>query len=194
MMEFIHGLKLRMKQTLISLFISTFLLMGCSKQETPIEPKQEEQKPQRSSEQEIEKAKEDLIKTNPALAPATNDLTPEQAKQAAQRTYDYALDEEKFITDAFKLKEFKTLEDYGLHPKDSLFPNDEMAFPYGRCEEMFGDVKGLAFSMQILLREDTAVNRKIYRDHQGNFERSKKECARLLKMPYNEVEKEYEDS
>lgn len=177
-----------MKQTLISLFISTFLLMGCSKQEEPIESKQEH------SEQEIEKAKEDLIKANPALAPATHDLTPEQAKQAAQKTYDYALDEKKFITDAFKLKEFKTLEDYGLHPKDSMFPNDEMAFPYGRCEEMFGDVKGLASAMQILLREDTAANRRIYRDHEGNFERSKKECARLLKMPYSEVEKEYEES
>lgn len=182
-----------MNKILLSLCLITALMTGCSKHEEPVQS-QQIGTTKEPTEIELAKAKEELIKANPALAPATNNLTPEEAKQAAQRTYENALNEEAFINNAFKLKDKNTLDNYVMHPKDSMFPNDERAFPYGSCEVVFSDVQNLASVMAVNLKEDNALNKRMYKEHQENLDESKQECLRLLRMSFSEVEKEYEDS
>ncbi|GAB3044688.1 hypothetical protein GCM10027155_07180 [Acinetobacter apis] len=66
--------------------------MGCSKLEESAQS-QQETIAKEPSQSDLAKAQDELIKSNPSLAPATNNLTPEQAKQAAQKTYDNPLNE-----------------------------------------------------------------------------------------------------
>ena len=201
MMEFIYGLKLRMKQTLISLFISTFLLMGCSKQE-------EQKQIEKSNNAEIS------IASNPVSNSSTSQvaaMTPEQAHEFIQKLYKKIENDQKFLEYSFKQHDKKAVADYVANDWNkyaytpysekeakqtgaSYFPDDDTIAPYLTCDATFSDLLFYANSISLLLTENNPNSHRIYTESKGNLERSKQKCLRLLKMPYSKVEEEYENN
>lgn len=133
------------------------------------------------------------------------EISPEQARNFAKKLYQKIDDDEKFLRDAYQLKEQQTINKYQLkdwpnyvnvpygeaeakmqfgHP---YFPNSQVASPYTICDAAFSELYSWAGTMNTLLKEDTAVMRKIVREHEQNYLESKAECSKRVKMTYDQA-------
>lgn len=141
---------------------------------------------------------EDLIKTE--------DLTEIEAYEFAQELFKKIEDDEKFLKDAFELKEYNTLSKYVLtdwpeytdrphsyYPKAQVtygskyFPESDAVSPYTSCDTAFRDLYIYASAMQHLIREDTATFRKILRQEQKDYSKSKSRCKKRVDMTYEQA-------
>lgn len=134
------------------------------------------------------------------------ELTENEAYNFAQDLYKKIEDDEKFLEDAFELKEYDTISKYVLtdwpeyanrphrfYPKAPVsyghkyFPESDTVAPYTACDTAFIDLSILAGSMMRLVQEDTATLRKIYRMEHEDFLKSKAQCKERVNMTYEQA-------
>lgn len=141
---------------------------------------------------------EDLIKAE--------DLTRTEAYEFSQELFKKMEEDEKFLKDAFELKEYNTLSKYVLtdwleytdrphryYPKAQVtygskyFPESDAVSPYTSCDTAFRDLYLYASAMEKLLRDDTATNRQTYRTRKENYLKSKARCKARVDMTYEQA-------
>ena len=129
-----------------------------------------------------------------------------EAYEFAQELYKKIESDEKFIEDAFELKEYNTLSKYvstdwieyteqphRFYPKAQVtygskyFPEGKSVAPYTACDTAFRDLYIYASAMQHLILEDTATFRKILRQEQEDYLKSKSRCKKRVDMTYEQA-------
>ncbi|AYO54933.1 hypothetical protein [Acinetobacter wuhouensis] len=125
-------------------------------------------------------------------------LSPTEAKIFAENLLKKINDDEKFIEDAFELKEQNTLEKYFYDIQSYKFPNqddssksfwvdaDALA-PYVKCSTALDDLQLYASALKNQLREDTATTRKIVRQEKEDYQKSKAQCEARVKLSYDQA-------
>lgn len=125
-------------------------------------------------------------------------LTPIEAKAFAENLLKKINDDEKFINDAYALKEQNTLEKYFYDNQSYKFPDPEnyqnsywkdpeALAPYTKCSTALDDLQLYANALKNKLREDTATMRKIARQEKEDYEKSKAQCERRAKLTYEQA-------
>lgn len=136
----------------------------------------------------------------------TEDLTETEAYEFAQELFKKIEGDEKFLRDAFELKEYNTLSKYVLtdwpeyvnrphrfYPKAQVsygykyFPSGDTVSPYTPCDTALIDLNLYAGAMQHLIREDTATMRKILRQEEEDYLKSKARCKKRVDMTYEQA-------
>ncbi|ENX48774.1 MULTISPECIES: hypothetical protein [Acinetobacter] len=170
-------------------------LVGCSKEE---EPKTETTATNATEQAEPKPVEQESSQSG-------EDFTPEQAQAFAKNLLHKIEEDEKFLNDAFELKEYDTLSKYVLNDwpnyinqpfsadnaKNSYgrpyFPASDIADPYAVCDTAFSDLNLYAGAMMNLVREDSATLRKIFRKEKEDFLKSKAQCVERVNMTYDEA-------
>lgn len=136
----------------------------------------------------------------------SEDLTDVEAYNFAQELFKKIDDDEQFLKDAFELKEYNTLSKYvssdwieytdqphRYYPKAQVsygskyFPESDTVSPYTACDTAFRDLYLYANAMQDLIREDTATLRKILRQEENDYYKSKARCKKRVDMTYEQA-------
>ncbi|EHU3413510.1 hypothetical protein AXE46_RS08095 [Acinetobacter baumannii] len=133
------------------------------------------------------------------------ELSPDEAKRFATGLLKKINDDEKLIRDAYELKEEKTLEKYVLNDWNSYvqkpfseveekmgyghlyFPSSAVMYPYTSCDTAFTDLNLLANALYQQVREDTATMRKIVRQEDADYLKSKNKCEERVGLTYEEA-------
>lgn len=142
---------------------------------------------------------------------SSEDLTEKEAYEFAQDLFKKIEDDEKFVKDAFELKEENTLFKYVVtdwpeyvnkphrfYPKAQVihgykyFPSGEAVSPYTPCDTALLDLNLYASAMQHLIREDTATLRKILRQEEEDYLKSKARCEARVKVSYEQALADHE--
>ena len=148
----------------------------------------------------------DPINTVPSKSTVNADLSNVEAYEFAQELYKKIESDEKFLEDAFELKEYNTLSKYvsndwpeyterphRFYPKAQVtysskyFPEGKSVAPYTACDTAFRDLYLYASAMEKLLRDDTATNRQTYRTRKENYLKSKARCKARVDMTYEQA-------
>lgn len=134
------------------------------------------------------------------------DLTETEAYNFAQELFKKIEEDEKFLKDAFELKEYNTLSKYvstdwleytdqphRYYPKAQVnygskyFPEGDAVSPYTACDTAFRDLYLYASAMQNLVHDDTAILRKILRQEENDYLKSKARCKERVDMTYEQA-------
>ncbi|MDC5071469.1 hypothetical protein [Acinetobacter baumannii] len=133
------------------------------------------------------------------------ELTPDEAKKFAVQLLKKINDDEKFIRDAAELKEKETLEKYVMNdwneyvqkPFSSVeekmdighayFPSSTIMYPYTSCDTAFTDLNLYANALYQQVREDTATMRKIVRQEEEDYLKSKAKCEARVSLSYEQA-------
>ncbi|WP_228286624.1 hypothetical protein [Acinetobacter pittii] len=133
------------------------------------------------------------------------ELTPDEAKKFAVQLLKKINEDEKFIRDAAELKEKETLEKYVMHDWNdyvqkpfstveekmgighAYFPSSTVMYPYTSCDTAFTDLNLYANALYQLAREDTATMRKIVRQEEDDYLKSKAKCEARVKLTYEQA-------
>lgn len=139
-----------------------------------------------------------------------SEMSEDQAKEFAINLLSKINEDEKFIKDAYELKEQATLEKYvitdwnkyvqtpfsEIEAKEGFghlyFPKSEVAAPYIPCDTAFTDLQLYASTMSQHLRDDTATMRKIVRQEEQDYLKSKAQCEARINMTYKQAYEAYE--
>ena len=140
------------------------------------------------------------------------DLSETEAFEFAQELYKKIDTDEKFVKDAFELKEEQTLDHYVVNdwfefankphrfsPKalaqygNVYFPDGDVMKPYFVCDTAFRDLNIYAGAMERVVNQDSAINRKILRQEQADFLKSKELCSKRVSMSYADAFTDYEN-
>lgn len=120
--------------------------------------------------------------------------------------------DEQMLTDAFKAKDVKRIENYSLYewqdyinkpygPEEEkmefghrYFPSSDKASVYTVCDTAFGDLNLLAGAMVHVL-EDPANGsfQKIYKQEFEDYSKSKAECQARVSLSFDDAVKAYEN-
>lgn len=184
-----------MKKRVFTTLICMMVLAGCSKSKAPKTETTNSGTSEQTTSQPVEQQKSQL----------TEDITPEQAHKFAKNLLNKIEEDEKFLNDAFELREYNTLSKYvmtdwpnyvnqpysDVEAKQPMgrpyFPVSDVASPYAKCDTALGDLFNYAGAMENLVREDTATLRKIYRKEKEDFFKSKAQCAERVNMTYDQA-------
>ncbi|WP_407324356.1 hypothetical protein [Acinetobacter pittii] len=138
-------------------------------------------------------------------APLGTELTPDEAKKFAIKLLKKINDDEKFIRDAYELKEKDILEKYVMNdwneyvqkPFSSVeakigighayFPSSTVMYPYTSCDTAFTDLNLYANALYQQVREDTATMRKIVNQEEADYLKSKAQCEAQVKLTYEQA-------
>ncbi|WP_228718960.1 hypothetical protein [Acinetobacter pittii] len=133
------------------------------------------------------------------------ELTPDEAKKFAVQLLKKINEDEKFIRDAYELKEQQTLEKYVVtdwnsyvqQPYSSVeekngfghlyFPSSSVMYPYTSCDTAFTDLNLFAVALSHQLREDSATMRKIVRQEEADYLKSKAKCEERVNLTYEQA-------
>lgn len=162
----------------LMLGLGLLVLSGCSKDSTETMPQ--------SSVQEVTTSSD------------TNSLTPVEAKSFAIKLLKKINDDERFVLDAYALKEQPTLEKYFYDVQAYMKPNPEdfsdsywidsnALAPYTKCDTALIDLQLYASAMSRQLRDDTATMRKIVRQEEKDYKKSKSECEKRVNLTYEQA-------
>ncbi|MEK5786006.1 hypothetical protein [Acinetobacter pittii] len=183
------------------LVVGLLTLAGCSKE--PVAEKSSDSEQYVSgvtSQQEAAYAEEQANST-----PEKKELTPDEAKNFAVQLLKKINEDEKFILDAYELKEKDTLEKYvmndwneyvqkpfsGVEEKMGIghayFPSSTVMYPYTSCDTAFTDLNLYANALYQQVREDTATMRKIVRQEEADYLKSKAKCEARVKLTYEQA-------
>lgn len=181
----------------IILLICALSLIGCS----------DESKNMTQSVNKIERPDKSITSTQKQESNAFESsaaLTPEKAKEFAVSLVEKIKEDEKFILDAFELKETEMLGQYfydiqsfmfpySNEPTKSYWPDSNLLDPYIKCDTALRDLQIYSNALFHQLRSDTPTSRKIVRQEKEDFENSKMECTERANMTYDEAMKTYEE-
>lgn len=128
----------------------------------------------------------------------TEELSPVEAKSFATLLLKKINDDEKFVLDAYELKEQPTLEKYFYDlqaymqpvPDDftkSYWPDSDLLSPYTKCDTALRDLQLYANALSHQLRDDTASTRKIVRQEEEDYRKSKAKCEERVNLTYEEA-------
>ncbi|WP_227591969.1 MULTISPECIES: hypothetical protein [Acinetobacter] len=138
-------------------------------------------------------------------ASEVKELTPDEAKKFAVQLLKKINDDEKFIRDVYELKEKETLEKYVMHDWNdyvqkpfsaveekmgighAYFPSSTVMYPYTSCDTAFTDLNLYANALYQQVREDTATMRKIVRQEEDDYLKSKAKCEARVKLTYEQA-------
>ncbi|MHA4952226.1 hypothetical protein [Acinetobacter pittii] len=178
------------------LIVGLLALTGCSKE--PV----------------VEKTTDSNVATQPEVTSQTDqatassdakELTPDEAKHFAVQLLKKINDDEKFLRDAYELKEVETLEKYVMYdwndyvqkPFSSIeekmgfghmyFPSSTVMYPYTSCDTAFTDLNLFANALYQQVREDTATMRKIVRQEEADYLKSKAKCESRVSLTYDQA-------
>ena len=154
----------------------------------------------------------DPINTVPSKSTLNEDLSDVEAYEFAQELYKKIESDEKFLEDAFELKEEQTLDHYVVNdwfefanrphrfsPRalaqygNVYFPDGDVMKPYFVCDTAFRDLNIYAGAMERAVNQDSAINRKILRQEQADFLKSKELCSKRISMSYVDALADYEN-
>lgn len=127
-----------------------------------------------------------------------NNLTTEEAKQFAVNLLKKINDDEKFILDAYELKEQATLEKYYYDVQAYMRPDpddfsksywikSDLLAPYTKCDTALLDLQLYALALKNQLREDSATMRKIVRQEKEDYQKSKAKCEERVNLTYEQA-------
>lgn len=141
----------------------------------------------------------------------SEDLTESEATEFAKELFKKIEEDEKFLLDAFELKEEQTLFRYvatdwhtyankphKFYPKaqpkfgNVYFPEGDIMKPYFVCDTAYRDLNIYASAMEHVADQDTAINRKILRQEKDDFINSKELCAKRITLKYEQALADYE--
>lgn len=188
-----------MKNSILAVILFGSILTGCSNSDNKPTSENETATP---TETKVETQSNTLTESQEPVS----DLTEAEAYEFAKTLYKKINSDERFVKDAFELKEYNTLSKYVLsdwfeytnqphryYPKAQVsygskyFPQSDAVSPYTACDTAFGDLFLYANAMQHLLREDTAVSRKILRQEEEDYLKSKARCKERVDMTYEQA-------
>lgn len=169
------------------LIVSMLALTGCSKK---VDSDQLNDSPQASSETKVQQ--EELVD------PALKKLTPDEAKSFATKLLKKIDDDEKYVLDAYELKEQPTLEKYFYDvqaymqpiPDDftkSYWTDSDALAPYTKCDTALRDLQLYASALSQQLKDDTATTRKIVRQEEEDYRKSKAKCEERVHLTYEQA-------
>ncbi|ORF03604.1 hypothetical protein BGI05_05170 [Snodgrassella alvi] len=135
-------------------------------------------------------------------------LKPEEAKSFATKLLKKINDDELYIKDAYKLGEYKIIDQYVLvdlpnymmNPYSEAevnsigtkyFPESDVMNPYASCDTALRDLSIYAGALSRQLKSDTAITRKIVREEKEDFEKSRAKCKKRVNMNYEDALKAY---
>lgn len=181
----------------IILLICTLSLIGCS----------EESKNKTQSVGEVERLDKGITnaqKKESIVFESSTIKTPEKAKEFAISLSEKIQEDEKFILDAFELKETERLGQYfydiqtfmfpdSNDPTKSYWPDTNLLDPYLKCDTALRDLQIYSNALFNQLRNDTSTARKIVRQEKEDFEKSKMKCNNRVNMTSDEAIKAYEE-
>lgn len=128
----------------------------------------------------------------------TKNMTPVEAKKFITELFKKINDDEKFVLDAYELKEQATLEKYFydvqayMQPNsedfsDSYWIDSEALAPYTKCDTALRDLQLYANALSNQLKDDTATMRKIVRQEEEDYKKSKSQCEERLNLTYEQA-------
>lgn len=188
-----------MKNYILTVILFGSILTGCSNSDNKPTSENETATP---TETKVETQSNTLTESQEPVS----DLTEAEAYEFAKNLYKKIDSDERFVKDAFELKEYNTLSKYvssdwieyseqphRYYPKAQAtigrkyFPQNGAVTPYNSCDTAFTDLYLYANAMQDLLREDTAVSRKILRQEEEDYLKSKARCKERVDMTYEQA-------
>ena len=158
-----------------------------------------------------------VIKEDTSVTPtneilSSEDLTETEATEFAKELFKKIEDDEKFLLDAFELREEQTIFRYvatdwhnyankphKFYPKaqqefgNVYFPEGDIMKPYFVCDTAYRDLNIYAGAMEQVVDQDTAINRKILRQEKDDFVNSKTLCAKRIALKYEQALADYEN-
>lgn len=169
------------------LVVCMLALTGCSKK---VDSDQLNDSPQASSETKVQQ--EELVD------PTLKKLTPGEAKSFATKLLKKIDDDEKYVLDAYELKEQPILEKYFYDvqaymqpiPDDftkSYWTDSDALAPYTKCDTALGDLQLYALALSQQLKDDTATTRKIVRQEEEDYRKSKAKCEERVHLTYEQA-------
>ena len=158
--------------------LGVLVLAGCSKNSSEAEPQ--------TSVQEV------------SVSSNTKSLTPVEAKSFATNLLKKINDDEKFVLDAYVLKEQSTLEKYFYDVQAYMKPNpedfsdsywldSEALAPYTKCDTALIDLQLYASALSKQLKDDNATMRKIVRQEEEDYKKSKSKCEERVNLTYEQA-------
>ena len=173
--------------------LSVLALIGCTKEPVNENASDKEQSPSSSA------------IANNIVSSDVEELTPTEARNFAVNLLKKINDDEQFIRDAYELKEIATLEKYVLNDWNNYvskpfspveekigfghlyFPSSNAMSPYTICDTAFTDLNLYANALYKQLREDTATIRKIVRQEEADYLKSKAKCEERVNLTYDQA-------
>ncbi|MFW1760578.1 hypothetical protein [Acinetobacter calcoaceticus] len=184
------------------LILGLLTLAGCSKEPVTEKPTDSEQYVSGVATQQDAAA---YAEQQANAASDVKEFTPDEAKKFAVQLLKKINDDEKFIRDAYELKEEETLEKYVMHDWNNYvqqpfsaveekmgighayFPSSAVMYPYTSCDTAFTDLNLYANALYQQVREDTATMRKIVRQEEADYLKSKAKCEARVRLTYEQA-------
>ena len=146
----------------------------------------------------IEAASSSTAKKEDSNISESKELSAAEAKNFATLLLKKINDDEKFVLDAYELKEQPTLEKYFYDlqaymqpvPDDftkSYWPDTDSLSPYTKCDTALRDLQLYANVLSHQLRDDTASMRKIVRQEEADYRKSKAKCEERVNLTYEQA-------
>lgn len=138
-----------------------------------------------------------------------NDIKPAEARTFATKLLKKIMADERFVLDAYELKEYDILKKYALHdipeymnkPYSEVeskvpflspyFPYSDVMDPYTACDTALTKLAHLASIMGDLVREDTSSMRQIVREEKEKYIEARDKCKKRVHMSYEEAYQAY---
>jgi hypothetical protein len=128
----------------------------------------------------------------------STEVSSDDAKQFAVQLLKKINDDEKFVLEAYELKEQPVLEKYFYDiqaymqpiPDDftkSYWPDSDSLSPYTKCDTALRDLQLYASALSHQLKEDTASMRKIVRQEEEDYRNSKAKCEERVNLTYEQA-------
>lgn len=184
------------------LIVGLLALAGCSKEPTTERTSDSEQYVSGVATQQDAAA---YAEQQANAASDIKELTPDEAKKFAVQLLKKINDDEKFIRDAYELREENTLEKYVMNDWNSYvqkpfssveekmgighayFPSSTVMYPYTSCDTAFTDLNLYANALYQQVRKDTATMRKIVNQEEADYLKSKAKCEARVKLTYEQA-------